>query len=63
MIILACCARWECGWWCDGVVVSRDNVCFLDEQTIVYPVGSTLVIYDVVTHEQRFIPGSQGADG
>jgi hypothetical protein len=38
-------------------------VCFLDEQTIVYPVGSTLVIYDVVTHEQRFIPGSQGADG
>jgi len=41
----------------------RDNVCFLDEQTIVYPAGSTLVIYDVVTHEQRFIPGSHGADG
>ena len=41
----------------------RDNVCYLDEQTIVYPAGSTLVIYNTATREQKFIPGSHGAEG
>lgn len=28
-----------------------------------YPAGSTLVIYNTATREQKFIPGSHGAEG
>ena len=37
-----------------------DNVCFVDEQTLVYPAGTTLVIYNIATKEQRFINGAEG---
>lgn len=42
---------------------ARDNLCFVDESTVVYPAGSTLVTYNPQTQEQRFIPGSDGAVG
>ena len=33
----------------------RDNICFLDEQTVLYPAGSSLIVYNVDTRTQRFI--------
>lgn len=42
---------------------AADNVCFLDEQTVVYPAGCTLVIYNSANHEQRFISGTEGCRG
>ncbi len=39
----------------------RDNICFVDEQTVVYPAGATLVVYNTDTRTQRFIAGSEGA--
>lgn len=40
-----------------------DNVCYLDEQHVVYPAGATLVIYNTSQHTQRFIPPSEGSTG
>jgi len=39
------------------------NVCFIDEQDVVYPAGSTIVIYNRETKEQRFISESEGCRG
>lgn len=33
----------------------RDNICFIDEQTVVYPAGSSIIVYNVDTRTQRFI--------
>jgi hypothetical protein len=33
----------------------RDNICFVDEQTVVYPAGSSLIVYNIDTRTQRFI--------
>ncbi len=33
----------------------NDNVHYVDETTVVYPAGSTLVVYNVDTKTQRFI--------
>jgi hypothetical protein len=40
-----------------------DNVCYLDEQNVVYPAGSTVVIYNTDQHTQRFIHATEGCDG
>ena len=41
----------------------RDNISYLDEQTVVYPAGSMLVIYNIDQKTQRFIPGTDGCGG
>ncbi len=33
----------------------RDNVAFVDEQTVLYPAGAAVVAYNVDTRQQRFI--------
>ena len=35
-----------------------NNVCYLDEQTIVYPSGSNCILYNIDQKSQRFIPGA-----
>ena len=35
-----------------------NNVCYLDEQTIVYPSGSNCVLFNIDQKSQRFIPSS-----
>jgi hypothetical protein len=40
-----------------------DNVCYLDEQNVVYPSGGTVVIYNIDQQSQRFIQGTEGSDG
>ncbi|KAL6111417.1 cfap57 [Pungitius sinensis] len=37
----------------------RNNLCFSDEQTVVFPSGNSCVCYDTVQRSQRFIPGSE----
>ena len=33
------------------------NICYHDEQTIVYPAGSNCILYNIDQKVQRFIPG------
>ncbi|XP_040890430.1 cilia- and flagella-associated protein 57 [Toxotes jaculatrix] len=40
-----------------------NNLCFFDEQTVVYPCGNTCVCYNTVQRCQRFIPGSEKSKG
>eukprot|EP00730_Choanoeca_flexa_P000903 TRINITY_DN10389_c0_g2_i3.p1 TRINITY_DN10389_c0_g2~~TRINITY_DN10389_c0_g2_i3.p1 ORF type:complete len:1202 (+),score=338.92 TRINITY_DN10389_c0_g2_i3:34-3639(+) len=40
-----------------------DNVCYLDEQNVVYPSGSIVVIYNIDQKTQRFIHGTEGSGG
>lgn len=35
----------------------RNNLCFFDEQTVVFPSGNSCVCYDTAQRSQRFIPG------
>ncbi|XP_006813560.1 cilia- and flagella-associated protein 57-like [Saccoglossus kowalevskii] len=39
------------------------NICYQDEQTIVYPVGSNIVLYNIDQKAQKFIPGSDKSLG
>ncbi|KAG5457124.1 MAG: hypothetical protein BJ554DRAFT_2948, partial [Olpidium bornovanus] len=41
----------------------KDNVCFLDEQTIFYPAGANSILYNVETKTQKFIPVSERCEG
>lgn len=41
----------------------RDNICYLDEQTVIYPVGSNLVIHMIETKTQRFLQGTEKSEG
>ena len=41
----------------------KDNIHFAEESTIVYPVGHTVVSYNVETKVQRFTPGSPESEG
>lgn len=41
----------------------KQNVSFLDEQTIVYPAGSNLVLLNIDQKTQKFLSFSQGGDG
>eukprot|EP00049_Salpingoeca_infusionum_P018833 m.358992 g.358992 ORF g.358992 m.358992 type:complete len:1196 (+) comp18362_c0_seq1:186-3773(+) len=40
-----------------------DNICYLDEQNILYPAGSSVVIYNVAQKTQRFIHASDESQG
>lgn len=37
-----------------------DNLCFLDEQHVVYPAGANIVILNIDQKTQRFIPAGEG---
>ena len=39
----------------------NDNICFLDEQNVVYPSGANIVIYNTDQKTQKFIPAGEGA--
>lgn len=39
------------------------NICYHDEQTIVYPAGSNCILYNIDQKAQKFIPGSEKSDG
>ncbi|KAM7402726.1 hypothetical protein PAMP_017940 [Pampus punctatissimus] len=41
----------------------RNNLCFFDEQTVVFPCGNNCVCYNTVQRCQRFIPGSEKSQG
>lgn len=40
-----------------------DNICYLDEQTIVFPTGSNCILYNIDQKSQRFIPGTDKSPG
>nr|XP_046236343.1 cilia- and flagella-associated protein 57 isoform X2 [Scatophagus argus] len=40
-----------------------NNLCFFDEQTVVFPSGNNCVCYNTVQRCQRFIPGSEKSQG
>lgn len=39
------------------------NICYHDEQTIVYPVGANCILYNIDQKVQKFIPGSEKSEG
>ena len=39
------------------------NICYHDEQTIVYPSGSNCILYNIDQKTQKFIPGSDKSEG
>eukprot|EP01063_Lacrimia_lanifica_P009665 TRINITY_DN16595_c0_g1_i1.p1 TRINITY_DN16595_c0_g1~~TRINITY_DN16595_c0_g1_i1.p1 ORF type:complete len:1239 (+),score=580.13 TRINITY_DN16595_c0_g1_i1:149-3865(+) len=41
----------------------KDNVHYVDDQTVVYPVGKTFVIYNQTTNTQKFTMGQERAEG
>ena len=40
-----------------------DNICYLDEQTIIFPSGSNCILYNIDQKTQRFIPGTDKSPG
>ena len=40
-----------------------NNVWYLDEQSIIYPAGANLVVFNIDQKAQKFIPCSPGAEG
>lgn len=40
-----------------------NNICYLDEQTIIYPSGSNCVLFNIDQKTQRFIPGTDKCSG
>ena len=41
----------------------KQNVSYLDEQTVIYPAGTNLVLLNIDQKTQKFLPFSQGGDG
>ncbi|XP_030630638.1 cilia- and flagella-associated protein 57 [Chanos chanos] len=41
----------------------KNNLCFLDEQTVIFPSGNSCVRYDIDQRSQKFIPGTQKSKG
>ena len=41
----------------------KDNICYLDEQTVLYPAGSNVVIFNTEQKTQKFIPGTEKSEG
>lgn len=35
------------------------NICFHDEQTVVYPAGANCILYNIDQKSQKFIPGTK----
>ncbi|ESO94501.1 hypothetical protein LOTGIDRAFT_118162 [Lottia gigantea] len=41
----------------------NSNICYHDEQTIVYPAGANCILYNIDQKTQKFIPGTDKSDG
>ena len=41
----------------------KNNILFLDDNTVAYPCGHNVVIYFMAEKVQRFIPGIEGSQG
>ncbi|KAI8852315.1 WD40-repeat-containing domain protein [Chytridium lagenaria] len=41
----------------------KDNIAFLDEQTVIYPAGANAILYNTETKSQKFIPVSDRCEG
>ncbi|TPX34714.1 D-alanine---D-alanine ligase [Synchytrium microbalum] len=41
----------------------RDNILYLDDNTVIYPAGSNIIISNFEQHVQRFVPVSERGDG
>lgn len=41
----------------------KDNICYLDEQTVLYPAGSNVVLFNSEQKTQKFIPGTEKSEG
>ena len=41
----------------------KDNVHYLDEQTVLYPAGHNVVIFNIEQKTQRFISGTEKTEG
>ncbi|TRY85109.1 hypothetical protein DNTS_023049 [Danionella cerebrum] len=41
----------------------KNNLLFLDEQTIIFPCGNNCVRYNIDTKQQKFIPGTERSQG
>ena len=41
----------------------KDNLCYLDEQTVLYPSGHNIVVFNTEQKTQKFIPGTEGTEG
>ena len=41
----------------------KDNICYLDEQTVLYPAGHNVVIFNTEQKTQRFISGTEKTEG
>ena len=41
----------------------KDNICYLDEQTVIYPSGHNIVIFNTEQKTQKFIPGTENTEG
>jgi hypothetical protein len=37
----------------------RDPICYVDEQTVLYPAGHNTVIFNLEQRAQRFLPGTE----
>ena len=42
---------------------TKDNLFYLDEQTVIYPSGHNIVIFNTEQKTQKFIPGTENTDG
>lgn len=41
----------------------KDNICYLDEQNVLYPAGHNIVIFNTEQKTQKFIPGTENTEG
>jgi|APGre2960657423_1045063.scaffolds.fasta_scaffold304981_1 hypothetical protein len=41
----------------------NNNIIFIDDQTVCYPVGHNVVLYNLEEKTQRYISGIEGSDG
>eukprot|EP00741_Cyanophora_paradoxa_P020094 tig00021234_g19395.t1 len=41
----------------------KDNVCYLEEQSVIYPAGHNTIIYNIEQRAQKFIPGTEKTEG
>lgn len=41
----------------------KNNVFFVEDNTVVYPCGHNVVVYNMADKSQRYIPGIEGSEG
>ena len=41
----------------------KNNVMFVEDNTVIYPCGHNVVVYNMADKSQRYIPGIEGSEG